>query len=54
MNYIPAVDISQWQGAYKDYGTPIVFMKVSVATLVFITTRKPQVITMAPSHRVRL
>jgi hypothetical protein len=29
MQYIPAVDISQYQGAYKDYGTPIVFMKMS-------------------------
>lgn len=29
MNYIDAVDISQWQGVYQDYGTPIVFMKVS-------------------------
>lgn len=29
MNYLSAVDISQWQGTYKDYGTPIVFMKAS-------------------------
>jgi lysozyme len=29
MGYLAAVDISQWQGAYKDYGTPIVFIKVS-------------------------
>jgi hypothetical protein len=29
MGYLDAVDISQWQGAYKDYGTPIVFMKAS-------------------------
>lgn len=29
MNFISAVDISQWQGAYKDYGTPIVFIKAS-------------------------
>lgn len=26
---LDAVDISQWQGPYQDYGTPIVFMKVS-------------------------
>lgn len=29
MDYIPAVDISQWQGPYQDYGTPIVIMKMS-------------------------
>jgi hypothetical protein len=29
MAHLEAVDISQWQGNYKDYGTPIVFMKVS-------------------------
>lgn len=29
MGYLDAVDISQWQGAYKDYGTPIVIMKMS-------------------------
>lgn len=29
MSHIECVDISQWQGAYQDYGTPILIIKVS-------------------------
>lgn len=29
MGYREAVDISQYQGAYRDYGTPVVFIKMS-------------------------